>query len=78
MTEPLPVHLRTGEQGAAALPTVYEQVGGMAAFDTLARRFYEAVQQDEVMWPMYDPDDLEGAIWRLSRFLGQYWGGPTN
>jgi len=26
---------------------------------------------------MYPKDDLEGAIWRLSAFLQQYFGGPT-
>jgi hemoglobin len=26
---------------------------------------------------MYPADDLEGAIWRLSSFLQQYFGGPT-
>lgn len=57
--------------------TVFDEVGGMDAFEELARRFYDDVQADEVLWPMYPKEDLEGAIWRLSRFLGQYWGGPT-
>ena len=26
---------------------------------------------------MYPDDDLEGAVWRLTAFLEQYWGGPT-
>ncbi len=25
---------------------------------------------------MYPPDDMEGAITRLTMFLEQYWGGP--
>lgn len=54
----------------------YDQVGGHATFDRLVRRFYEGVQQDPVLWPMYPEDDLEGAIWRLRSFLEQYWGGP--
>ena len=58
------------------MPTLYDEIGGMDAFEELCRRFYNGVQQDEVLWPMYPQDDLEGAIWRLSRFLGQYWGGP--
>lgn len=73
----LPVHLRTSEHGEAAGNTVYAQVGGMQTFETLCTKFYDRVQQDEVMWPMYPQDDLEGAIWRLSRFLGQYFGGPA-
>ena len=74
---PSPVHLRASEEGAASLHTVYAEVGGMDALEELCRRFYDGVQQDAVLWPMYPQDDLEGAIWRLSRFLGQYWGGPT-
>jgi hemoglobin len=27
---------------------------------------------------MYPEGDLEGAIWRLSSFLQQYFGGPTD
>ena len=26
---------------------------------------------------MYPDDDLDGAVWRLTAFLEQYWGGPT-
>lgn len=73
----LPVHLRTSEHGPAAGNTIYAQVGGMETFNTLCTKFYDRVQHDEVMWPMYPQDDLEGAIWRLSRFLGQYFGGPA-
>ena len=76
-TRPAPLHLRTTEAGESAMPTVYSEVGGMDAFEELARRFYDGVQRDAVLWPMYPEGDLEGAIWRLSRFLGQYWGGPA-
>ncbi len=41
------------------------------------RKFYEGVQTDEVLWPMYPAEDLEGAIQRLTGFLEQYWGGPS-
>ncbi|MGO1543032.1 MAG: globin [Gulosibacter sp.] len=57
--------------------TVYDEIGGMDTFEELTRRFYDDVQADEVLWPMYPQEDLEGAIWRLSRFLAQYWGGPS-
>lgn len=70
------VHLRESEHGAAALPTLYDELGGMEGFEELVRKFYAGVQTDEVLWPMYPQDDLEGAIWRLSRFLAQYFGGP--
>jgi len=54
----------------------YEQVGGHATFDRLVRRFYDGVKADPVLKPMYPEDDMEGAIWRLTSFLEQYWGGP--
>lgn len=57
--------------------TLYDEIGGMDTFEELVRRFYDDVQADDVLWPMYPKEDLEGAIWRLSHFLGQYWGGPT-
>lgn len=70
-------HLRHSEHGPAALPTLFDEVGGMETFDTLVRHFYEGVRTDELIWPMYPQDDLEGAIWRLSHFLAQYFGGPA-
>lgn len=56
--------------------TFYEQVGGHATFERLVRRFYEGIADDPVLKPMYPEDDMEGAIWRLTAFLEQYWGGP--
>ncbi len=56
--------------------TFYEQVGGHETFERLVRRFYEGVAADPVLKPMYPDDDMEGAIWRLTAFLEQYWGGP--
>ena len=57
-------------------PSFYEQVGGHETFDLLVHRFYEGVAADPVLKPMYPEDELEGAIWRLTAFLEQYWGGP--
>ena len=56
---------------------MYEQVGGHETFERLVRRFYEGVGADPVLKPMYPEEDMEGAIWRLTAFLEQYWGGPT-
>ena len=56
--------------------TFFEQVGGHETFELLVRRFYEGVAADPVLKPMYPDDDMEGAIWRLTAFLEQYWGGP--
>jgi hemoglobin len=71
-----PITLRTGLTGPSATGSLYDRIGGAPTFDRLVRRFYEGVQQDDVLWPMYPQDDLEGAISRLSLFLQQYWGGP--
>jgi hemoglobin len=58
--------------------TLFEQVGGQPFFDTLVDRFYDGVEADTLLLPLYpDRDDLVGARRRLALFLGQYWGGPT-
>ena len=57
--------------------TLFERLGGEATFTRLVEAFYEGIKSDEVLLPMYPQDDLEGAIWRLSFFLQQYFGGPT-
>jgi len=57
-------------------PSFFEQIGGHETFVRLVRRFYEGVRGDEVLAPMYPHDDWEGAEWRLTAFLEQYWGGP--
>ena len=58
--------------------SLFEQVGGQPFFDRLVDRFYEGVEADDVLLPLYpDHADLGGARRRLALFLGQYWGGPT-
>lgn len=56
---------------------LFHRVGGSATFDLLVHRFYEGLRTDPVVFPMYPSDDIDGAIWRLSTFLQQYFGGPT-
>ena len=68
--------LRDRPGGEPVGSNFWREVGGRATFEKLVRRFYEGVQTDEVLWPMYPEDDLEGAIHRLTGFLEQYWGGP--
>jgi hemoglobin len=59
--------------------TVYEQVGGMAFFEALVNRFYDGVAGDPVLLAIYpEPDDLGPARRRLTLFLAQYWGGPSD
>ena len=61
---------------AATGPTLYEKVGGQPFFDALVERFYEGVERDPRLRPMY-PDDLEPGKRALAMFLAQYWGGPA-
>ena len=68
--------LRSGPGGEPVGSNFWREVGGRATFEKLVRAFYDGVQTDEVLWPMYPQDDLEGAIQRLTGFLEQYWGGP--
>jgi hemoglobin len=56
--------------------SLYEAVGGLPFFDELVDRFYDGVEQDEVLRPLY-PEDLEPSRRHLALFLAQYWGGPT-
>jgi hemoglobin len=57
---------------------VYEQLGGMPFFETLVDHFYDGVEGDEVLAPLYpEAPDFSGARHRLTLFLAQYWGGPT-
>ena len=58
-----------------APPTVYEVVGGQNFFDGLVDSFYDAVETDPVLRPLY-PKDLRPSRARLAGFLAQYWGGP--
>lgn len=55
--------------------TVFEVVGGQPFFDALVERFYQRVESDPVLRPMY-PEDLGPSKRNLALFLGQYWGGP--
>ncbi len=51
----------------------------MPTIERIVRRFYQGVAQDDVLGPMYPPQDLAdgSAEERLRLFLAQYWGGPT-
>lgn len=57
------------------MQSLYERIGP-AAFEQLARVFYQGVAQDELLKPMYPEQDLAPAERRLRMFLEQYWGGP--
>ena len=56
--------------------SLYDQVGGEPFFTRLVDGFYEAVEADELLRPMY-PADLSESRRTMVLFLSQYWGGPT-
>jgi hemoglobin len=56
--------------------TLYERVGGQPWFDELVDRFYDGVEDDPVLRPLY-PEDLGPGKRALALFLAQLWGGPT-
>ena len=68
--------LRNGPGGDPVQGNFWQEVGGRPTFEKLVRAFYEGIKSDPVLLPMYPESDLEGAIQRLTGFLGQYWGGP--
>lgn len=55
--------------------TVFDAVGGMPFFQALVDRFYDGVETDEVLRPVY-PAELGPSRRHLALFLAQYWGGP--
>ena len=57
--------------------SLYERVGGDVYFFDLVERFYEGVEGDPLLRPIYPPDLGPGKI-NLAEFLIQYWGGPQS
>ena len=51
--EPIHAQIRIGLRGESVQGNFWEQVGGRPTFEKLVRKFYEGVQTDEVLWPMY-------------------------
>lgn len=56
--------------------SLYEQVGGEPFFQRLVERFYQEIENDQILRPMY-PGDLAESKRHLELFLAQYWGGPS-
>ena len=72
------VNLKGSMREAMQAPlTVFETVGGQRFFDELVDRFYDAVEDDPRLRPMY-PRDMGPSRRRLAGFLVQYWGGPPH
>ena len=62
------------------MTSLYDDVGGEPVFRALVDHFYGSVEDDPVLRPLYEAEDLGpggAARDRLSLFLMQYWGGPT-
>lgn len=58
--------------------SIYDMVGG-EFFVKLVDAFYDGVERDEVLIPLYpEGSDTVGARRRLAQFLMQYWGGPDD
>jgi hemoglobin len=55
--------------------SLYDRVGGEAWFVDLVDRFYDLVENDPVLRPLY-PEDLTGPREHLAGFLAERWGGP--
>ncbi len=56
---------------------LYDVAGGSAFFEALVDRFYDGVEADPILRPLYPDPDLAPARHRLALFLAQYWGGPA-
>lgn len=54
---------------------IYDAIGE-EGFERLVAAFYRQIPGDEILGPMYPPDDLEGAEQRLRDFLIGRFGGP--
>jgi hemoglobin len=57
--------------------TVYDRVGGLRFFTELVDKFYELIETDSLLRPMY-PEDLNPGKKHLAGFLSQYWGGAID
>lgn len=57
--------------------SLYQRVGKESFFVKLVDKFYEGVEQDQILRPLY-PEDLGPGKAHLAGFLSQYWGGPPN
>src|SRR6185312_2016460 len=53
-----------------------DRVGGEPFFVALVDRFYNQVESDPVLRPLY-PVDMAPSRRHLALFLAQYWGGPA-
>ncbi len=60
------------------LDTQIYDVIGEDGFRRLVAAFYRRVPGDDILGPLYPPDDMPGAEQRLREFLIQRFGGPDH
>lgn len=61
----------------AAIAALYERIGPNN-LQAMVAGFYEQVPTDDILGPMYPPEDLVGAQRRLLGFLTFRFGGPQD
>ena len=54
---------------------IHDLVGGFPTFEKLVNHFYDAVENDPVLRPLY-PESLDAPRHHLALFLTQFFGGP--
>ncbi len=67
----------TAHPGASQPQSLYDAVGGEPTFRRIVARFYELVEVDEILRPLYPEADLGPAEERLRLYLVEHWGGPA-
>lgn len=72
----MPVSDQQNVEGEAQV-SVFALVGGWPYFVDLIDDFYDRVDTDEILRPLY-PTDLTDSRQHMVGFLGQYWGGPDD
>ncbi|HEX5141841.1 MAG TPA: globin [Dehalococcoidia bacterium] len=54
---------------------IHDLIGGQKTFDRLVDHFYDDVEKDPILRPLY-PESLEESRKHLAMFLAQFFGGP--
>jgi hemoglobin len=75
-----PLRIVPGDSASTNQPldarSLFDAVGGAETFGRIVERFYEGVENDPVLRPLY-PGDLTASKRHLALFLSQYFGGPS-
>ena len=66
-----------GADPSATTPTIYEWAGGRAAFERWLNAFYDLVEQDELLAPMFDGRVTEEHRRNVVTWWCEVMGGPA-